>query len=455
MATPRPVELFIPEIKSLIQKKNLDELKNLLSEINPIDLADGFSHFPSEQQLLILKLLEPYRAVEVFEELEIPQQQYLLQHLEDQTLSPLLEGMPPDLTARLFKKLPEKYKKKMLELMRKERIETVKMTLEFPPNCCGSLMQTEMIPVTPEMTVRTTMERLQASTRMRRGGEIHSLYVTNENGRLVGGLTLRTLIGAPMDIKVKEIMTPVSVIKIPVQADQEEAARIFSRYGLTSAPVINEENRLVGILMVDDILKVIQEEATEDIAKMAGTKAEELETGSFWRVTTLRMPWLLASYFGGVIASFIVGQFENLLSRIVVLTSFIPVISGMGGNVGTQSSTIIVRGLSTGRIQIGELFKMVRREFSVGLILGITYGLLLGLMTYLVGDPQQPFYLPMVVGAGILTSMTVAATIGTLTPIFFKRFGIDPAAVSAPFVSTTTDIVSISIYLSLSMWLLA
>jgi magnesium transporter len=278
--------------------------------------------------------------------------------------------------------------------------------------------------------------------------------VTNGDRKLLGGVTLRTLIAAPADIKIKDIMQPVALIKIPAKLDQEEAAKIFERYKLISAPVVDDENRLVGILTVDNIIKVIQEEATEDIAKLAGTQAEELETGSFLRVTILRMPWLLASYGGGILVSLIVARFEIVLSKIVALASFMPVIAGMGGNVGTQSSTIVVRGLATGRIQIKEFFKIVKRGFLVGLILGVSYGLLLGIIAHIQSDVPQPFYFSLVVGLGILTSMTVAATMGTLTPIIFKKFGVDPAAVSAPFVSTATDMVSILSYFLLAAGLL-
>lgn len=454
MPAPRSVELFIPEIKSHIEARRLDELKEVLLEINTIDLADGFSNFPPEQQLLILNLLEPARAVEVFEELDIAEQEYLIRKLEDETPSSIFRDIPPDAALRLFKKLPDRTLKRMSQLMKIGRLKVVRNATEYPPNTAGSLMQTEFIPVNPEMTARSTLEHLQASVRARKEEFLSTLYVTTDNGRLVGGLGLRTLISAPTDIKVKDIMTPVALIKIPAKIDQEEAARIFSRYKLISAPVVDEENRLVGVLAVDDIIQVIQEEATEDIAMLAGTKAEELETGSFLRVTTLRMPWLLASYVGGILVAFIIGHFEEVLSQVVAVASFIPVIAGMGGNVGTQSSTIVVRGLATGRIQMGEIWKVIRREFAVGLTLGLTYGLFLSITAYLQHGDSYSIYLPVVVGVGILTSMTVAATMGTVTPILFKKLNIDPAAVSAPFVSTATDIISICVYFFLASSLL-
>ncbi|OGR82144.1 MAG: magnesium transporter [Elusimicrobia bacterium RIFCSPHIGHO2_01_FULL_64_10] len=315
-------------------------------------------------------------------------------------------------------------------------------------------MTTEFVPADPEMTARAVLERLQASVRLLKEEYVQSLYVTAPNGKLVGGLTLKTLISSPADIKVKDIMSPVALIRIPARMDQEDAAEVFSRYKLISAPVVDDEIRLVGVLTVDDILDVVQDEATEDMAKLAGTKAEDLETGSFMRVTVLRMPWLLASYFGGILASFVIGHYQELLGRVLALATFIPVIAGMGGNVGTQSSTIVVRGLATGRIQLDRIWKVIRREFAVGLTLGLTYGCFLSAVAVARHGTAYSWRLPVVVGVGILTSMTVAAVMGTMTPVLFKKLKIDPAAVSAPFVSTATDLASIGVYLLLASKLL-
>jgi magnesium transporter len=236
--------------------------------------------------------------------------------------------------------------------------------------------------------------------------------------------------------------------------DQEEAAKLFSIYRLLAAPVVDGENHFLGILTVNDILGVLDREATEDIAKMAGTGADELETGSLLKVARLRMPWLLASWVGGLAASFIIDRFSGALSQRIALAAFIPVIAGMGGNVGTQSSTIVVRGLATGHIQVGQIARMAWREFRVGLFLGLMYGILLGLWALGKYGRLETLSFPFVVGIGIMTSMTVAAVMGALTPMVVKRCNIDPAVCSAPFVSTSTDILSLLTYFSLANWLL-
>lgn len=461
MPAPHPVELFIPEIKSLIQQKNLNDLKNLLSEINPIDLADGFARFSSEHQLLILKLLEPARTVEVFEELDIPQQQYLIQHLEDETLSPLLEGIPPEVTAKLLKKLPEKFSKKMAHLMKKERIEVVKTVLEFPPNTAGSLMQTEIVPVNPEMTARATLQRLQASARVRKGGIIHALYVTNGNGKLLGGLTLRTLIGAPQDMKVKDIMTPVALIKIPAKMDQEEAAKVFSKYKLVSAPVVDDDNRLIGIVTVEDIIKVIQQEDTEDMQKLGGVEAldEPYFQIAFSKMIKKRGTWLCVLFVGEMLTATAMGFFEKEIAKAVVLALFIPLIISSGGNSGSQAATLIVRAMALKEVSLSDWWRVVKREFASGLVLGTILGSI-GFLRIFLWSQFSNIY-----GAHyLLVASTVAAALvlvvvwgtfsGSLLPIILRRVGLDPAVVSAPFVATLVDVTGLVIYFTVGMFIL-
>ena len=461
MNAPRPVELFIPEIRLLIQQRRLDELKELLSEINPIDLADGFADFPSEHQLLILKLLEPERAVEVFEELDLPQQEYLIQHLEDATLAPLLEGIPSDVTARLFKKLPEKMVKKMSVLMKNERMAVVQNVLEFPAHTAGSLMQTEIVPVSPEMTARAALERLQACARVRKGGFVHALYVTGPAGKLIGGVTLRVLIGAPPDIKIRDIMTPVSSIRVPATMDQEEAAKLFSRYKLLSAPVVDEENRLIGVLTVDDMINVIQQEDTEDIQKLAGVEAldEPYFQISFSKMVKKRATWLVILFVGEMLTATAMGFFQTEIARAVVLALFIPLIISSGGNSGSQASTLIVRAMALKEVTFADWWRVVRRELASGFALGCVLGAIGFLRIFLWSqftDLYGPHYL--LVACTVASALVLVVMWGTLSgsllPIILKRLGLDPAVVSAPFVATLVDVTGLVIYFSVGLLIL-
>lgn len=446
--------LFVPELKQLLAARAYRELKKDLAEISPVDLAEGWRHFSPAEQTLLFKLLSIKRATEIFEELEVKEQMHLLSTLEPGSLGPALEGMSPAEAESLFHRLPERVVKKMAGLLRRGQVEKVACQQTFLPGTAGSLMHTEILELHPQQTVRQALEHVRASSRLHRMGELYTLYVTDGQGRLLGVVSPRALIAAPQDMKLSEIMSPVQLIKVRADADQEEAAKVFSKYKLISAPVVDGENRLLGVVSVDDILRVIHQEATEDIAKMAGTGAGELETGSIFRVVRLRMPWLLASWAGGLVASFVIGRFETTLSQVVALASFMPVIAGMGGNVGTQSSTIVVRGLATGHIQLGEIPRMIWRELRIGLVLGLGYGVLLAALAYFRFGGELPLVFPLVVGCGICTSMTVAAVMGAVTPMIVKRLNVDPAVCSAPFVSTATDIVSLLTYFSIATWLL-
>ncbi len=456
-----PVELFIPEMRLLILQKKLDELKNLVSELNPIDLADGFSHFPPEHQLLILKLLMPNRVIEVFEELDVPQQEYIVQHLEDQTLAPLLEGIPADVTVDLFKELPDKIVKKMTSLMEKEKVEVVHNVMEFPENCAGALMHPEVIGISPELTTRATLDLIQARTRVRKGIDIETLYATNGNGKLLGAVSLRTLIGAPSDIKIKDIMTPVSVIKINAGMDQEEAAKIFSRYKLISAPVVDDENRLIGVLSVDDMIQVIQQEDTEDIQKMAGVEAldEPYFDISFRKMIKKRGTWLCVLFLGEMLTATAMGYFEHEIARAVVLVLFIPLIISSGGNSGSQASTLIVRAMALKEVGMRDWWRVIRREFASGLTLGIILGTIGFLRIVLAAQFTSiygPHYLPVAFTVGLtLVSIVLWGSLsGSLLPMVLRRFGLDPAVASAPFVATLVDVTGLVIYFTIALFIL-
>ncbi len=456
-----PVELFIPEMKQLIQQKKLDELKSLVSEINPIDIADGFSNFPPEHQLLILKLLEPNRVIEVFEELDIPQQEYIVQHLEDQTLTPLLEGIPSDVTADLFKELPEKIVKKMTSLMEKEKVQVVQNVMEFPENCAGALMNPDVIGISPEQTARATLDLVQARTRVRKSIDIETLYVTNNAGRLLGAVSLRTLIGAPPDIKIKDIMTPVSVIKINASTDQEDVAKIFSRYKLISAPVVDGEGRLIGVLSVDDIIKVIQQEDTEDIQKLAGVEAldEPYFDISFRKMIKKRATWLCVLFVGEMLTATAMGYFEHEIARAVVLALFIPLIISSGGNSGSQASTLIVRAMALKEVSMKDWWRVIRREIASGFTLGAILGTL-GFLRIVVGSQVSDIYgehyvlLAVTVGLTLVSVVMWGSLSGSLLPIFLKRLGLDPAVASAPFVATLVDVTGLVIYFTIAMFIL-
>jgi magnesium transporter len=277
------------------------------------------------------------------------------------------------------------------------------------------------------------------------------LYVVDSNGKLIGVSSLRQLVVVPPETPLKDFMTR-DVFAVKTDMDQEEVAKIVARYDILAVPVVDDTNQLVGIVTVDDIIDIIREEATEDILKMAGVGGEEfVETQSVFRSTRIRLPWLSASCIGGIVAFLIIGHYEGSLSKVAYLAAFIPVIMGMGGNIGTQTSTIVVRGLATGRLNIRDAWSVVFKEFAVGFILGTIYGLLVGSVAQL---RYSMFQVAISVGLAVISSMSIAALVGSLVPMGFAKINIDPAIASGPFVTTAIDIISVAFYFIIATTLL-
>lgn len=450
------IALLIPEIKELLQEKNYILLKQVLRECSPLDFADCWKKFEEEERLQIFKLLPARSALKLFEILDVEDQRFLLGKLSEENVTPILEGMhSPDL-AKIFHKMSPRAVKKMTSLIkRQEALSHIDLLMKFPEKSAGSLMHPEFVKLSPKMTAKQALLLLQAIARPNQKEHLYSLYVTDDQGRVLGGMTIQDLVSAPPDETLSQLMTSVEGIKIRPETDQEEVAKIFSKYGLTGAPVVDETGKLIGILMVKDILSVIRQEATEDIAKMVGTKATDLLERSVFRIVQFRMPWLVVTLCAGVFISIIIRHFEPILTRIIALASFSPIIAGMGGNVGSQSATIVVRSLALGQINGQHKMRTIFREMRVGIIMGLIYGIVLGAIAYLIYGDRYHLSFSFVVAVGMFTSMTVAATMGALGPIVLDRLGIDPATATGPMITTLTDIITVATYLGLATFLMS
>ena len=445
--------LFLPEIKELILEKNFPELKKLLKGIHPVDIAEGWNRFTPQEKLLVFKLSEIRRAIEIFEELDFEEQTFILNNLEDRSISELLTDMASDEKAKLFKNLPDRIRKKMSALLKKEDIEVVRKIAEYPEHTAGRLMSTDFITITSQVTAKQALEKIQACARLHRIVTIYAMYVIDDKNLLIGGVTLRRLISAPQDIKISEIMSPVRLIKIKSTADQEDVAKLFSKYDLTAAPVVDDENHLIGVITIDDVVDVINQEATEDMTKMAGTSPKELTKLSATSVAKLRLPWLVATCFGEILVSNVIKHYNPTLQSIIALASFSPLIAAMGNNVGTQSSTISVRALATGEIKDSEVWRVGFLELKVGVFMGLFYGLFAAIVS-LIMYPELGLKFALVIVMAMTAALTVASTAGGIEPFFFRKIGVDPATATGPLIATFTDIVGVTTYLGLATWLL-
>ncbi len=442
-------KLLLDTVKRLLRRGATVHLHKIVNKTHAADLAVVFQFLTLREQEALFDLLDGVdQKAMLFSELEQEIFQNLTENMPAEKIAEILEQTPTDDAADLLGKLPDERAKALLDLMAKEDSEEVEGLLGYDTETAGGIMVPEFIALKEETTAREAIEALQKEY-----VDVEMpfyLYVVDDHGNLVGVISLRQLVVVRPETMLKSIMT-TDLVSVRTDMDQEEVARIVARYNILAVPVVDENNKLVGIVTVDDVIDIIREEATEDILKMAGAGEGLVESQSLLRSTRIRLPWLMASWIGGVIAFFIIGHFENSLNKLIYLAAFIPIIMGMGGNIGTQSSTIVVRGLATGVLNIKQIWSVVLKELVTGAILGFIYGLLLGMVVHIRYDM---WLLGVTVGLAVIISMTIAALVGSLVPMVFARINIDPAVATGPFVTTSIDILSVFFYFQIATLLL-
>jgi magnesium transporter len=436
-------------IKRLIRRDATPHLRKIVNKTHAADLSPIFHSLSLSQQKTLLGLMEDHEQQGIlFSELDEDIFLNLVESLAIEELVEVFETMPTDDVADLIGKMPEEMSNAVLEKMKKEGSEEVEGLLHYEDDTAGGIMIPDFIALREDTTAREAIESLQKEY-----SDVEMpfyLYVVDEYGKLVGVSSLRQLVVHPSDTPLKDFMAP-NVYSVHTYMDQEEVAKIVARYDILAVPVVDETDRLVGIVTVDDVIDIFRKEATEDILKMAGAGGEFVETKSVLRSTRIRLPWLFASFLGGIIAFIVIGKFEGSLSKLTYLAAFIPVIMGMGGNIGTQSSTIVVRGLATGRFHIKDIGSVVLKELAIGFILGVIYGLFIAVVAQFRYDRAAVAFS---VGIGVVSSMTIAALVGSAVPMIFARLNIDPAVATGPFVTTSIDIISVFFYFQIATTLL-
>lgn len=432
----------IQKLIRLLKHKN-KELNNLIEHLHPRDLAELSEDLDEEQKKELFDLLNDEEAALIIQYMEDFDQVSLFKVLEKDRGSSILKEMSSDEAVDLLSELPSEDAQELLN--RIEDTEEIEGLLKFAEDTAGGIMTTEYLALPENMPVEEAIIRLrEVAVEVE---TIYYIYVIDEQNHLIGVLSLRELISAEDGTLLKEKMR-TNIITVDIELDQEEVARIVSRYDLLAVPVVDDKGNMRGIITVDDILDVLEEEATEDIYRLVGTsevKGTDLINASVTHVASKRLPWLIVCLFGGLFSGSVIGVFEETLQTIVTLAIFIPVIMDMGGNVGSQSSTVFVRGLGTGEIEANEVWKYFFREVKVGLMMGIICGLMITLATSLW---QQSYILGLVVGIAMFSTVILAAVIGILIPLIFWRLGVDPAISAGPFVTTIKDVTGLLIYFS-------
>jgi len=442
-------KILVESIKRLLRRGATTHLGNIVNKTHAADLSVVFHSLSLMQQRKLFDMITDIEQKGIlFSELDEDTFFDLIEEMKLEDIVETLEQMPTDDVADLLGRLPEEKSDAILEKMKKAESEEVEDLLRYEDDTAGGIMVPDFIALAEDVTAKDAIESLQ-----KEHSEVEMpfyLYVVDDYGKLVGVSSLRQLVLVPPDTPLKEFMA-TDVFSVQTSMDQEEVAKIVARYDILAVPVVDQTNRLVGIVTVDDVIDIFRREATEDILKMAGVGEEFVETKSVLKSTRTRLPWLFASCVGGVIAILIIDKYEGTLHKIAALAAFIPVIMGMGGNIGTQSSTIVVRGLATGRIHIRDLWSVVFKELSIGFILGLVYGLLIGSVAHV---SYRMEVLAISVCFAVISSMSVAALIGSLVPMGFARINIDPAVATGPFVTTAIDIISVSFYFMIATALL-
>lgn len=437
--------------RRLLRRHAKPNLIKLVQKTHPADIAVLFRYFNEEEQFTLFEYVQEHSEIAEF-----------LRELDESIVQQLFSFKTPEEVVSLFQKLNsndqayvlgllnEDQSQEILERLKAEEIEVVEEFMSYPEDSAGSLMYTDVFTLHEETTAKDAIVMLQDH---REAEMVFYLYVIDDDEHLVGVISLRDLVTTPPDTKLKDIMVK-NVHTVRPETDQEEVAKVVSRYNYLAVPVVDTETNMLGIVTVDDVVDVIREEATEDFLQMAGVgKDREILLKSSWENAKSRLPWLFASWIGGILAATIIGIFSTILESTMALAAFIPVVLGMGGNIGTQSSTIVVRGLATGRIDFGSDFKLVIKEIRVGLILGLLYGLLLGIFALFRFVDASPF-LGVAVGLSICASMIIATTVGTFVPLFLRKMNVDPAIATGPFVTTSIDILGVTIYFLIASQLL-
>ena len=447
-------EIFKHEIKilkdtfgRLLRRHAQTNLVKLIKKTHPADLSIVFRYFTVEEKKQVFSLMDNNNhTLEFLVELDDTIIEQLLAIEKPQRIVDLIQDASTNDQSYILGSLENHQAQSIIDLLKKEEKEDIEEIMGYPKDSAGSLMATDVFTLFQNTTCGEALKTLQDQ---QEAEMVFYLYITNEDNSLVGVASLRALATTPSKTLLKDIMEK-RVHSVRPETDQEDVAQIVAQYNYLAVPVVDSDDCLLGIVTVDDVVDVIREEATEDFLQMAGAgKDREILLKSSWENAKVRLPWLFASWIGGIIAASLIGVYDYMLENIIALAAFIPVIIGMGGNIGTQSSTIIVRGIATGRIEIGSEFKVLIKELKVGFILGLLYGVLLGIFANLKFINLNPI-IGIVVGLSICCSMILSVCVGSFTPLILRKLDIDPAVATGPFVTTSIDIFGILIYFVIS-----
>jgi len=439
-------QLLLPEIQELIDAKDWRTLKQAIADWPSPDIADLLESLHEADRVILFRLLPRQLAAEVFAEFEPDKQHQLLERLTNEQVKALLEEVSPDDRTELFEELPGKVTQQLLNLLSPEQRREALQLLGYPEDSVGRLMTPDYVAIGAEWTIERAINHIR---RYGRDAEtINVIYVVDADDHLLDDLPIRRIILADPSQSVASIMDH-KYVAIEANADQEEAIRLIQRYDLNALPVVDKDNVLLGVVTVDDVLDVLQEEVTEDVHKGASIAPLEssYNAASFWSLYRKRVGWLSLLAVAGFLSSSVIAMYEETLAKIVALAFFIPVLIDSGGNTGSQSATLIIRAIALGELTPKRWFQVVRKELLVGILLGVTLGLILFVWgEYWKGGPQ----VGVVVGLSMACIIVISNLLGSILPIILTKLHFDPAVVSSPLITTLIDALGLFIYFTVA-----
>lgn len=436
----------VEEVEKLLEEKKYNVLKEKLKMVNSADIPTILEDLDKENVVKLFRILPKEQAGEAFSYMEPYMKEKLIQDLTDTELKGIINELFMDDTVDLIEEMPSNVVKKILKVVNAKDRKIINELLQYPEDSAGSIMTTEFIDLKETMTVEQALQRIRdigidSET-------IYNCYVLNKNRVLLGIIDIKEILISKKEQVIKELMT-TNVISVNTLEDQEDVAKLFDKYDMYAIPVVDTENRLVGIITVDDAINVLQDETSEDFEKMAAMSPSEkgyFETSVFHHAKN-RIVWLLVLMLSSAITGGIITNYEQAFAAVPLLVAFIPMIMGTGGNCGSQSSTLIIRGLATDEIELKDIFKALWKEFRVSIIVGITLAIVNGIRIMIQYDDLQ---LAIVIGLTLIATVALSKALGCLLPMLAKKLKLDPAIMATPLITTLVDIFSILVYFQIA-----
>lgn len=431
-------------IIELIEENKLFEARKYIIELNEVDIEQLLEEIPQDKMLRIFRMLPKEMAAEVFAEMDSEQQQYIIESITDREINDIMDELYMDDTVDFIEEMPANVVKKVLRNTDEATRKTINQLLNYPDDSAGSIMTTEFVDLKKEMTARQALDHIRKTGMDKE--TIDTCYIISAQRKLEGEITIRKLILSAPDVLVCDLMETVKSVQ--TLTDKEETAFLFRKYNLISMPVVDNENRLVGIITVDDVIDVIEQENTEDFHKMAAiapSEKEYLDTGVI-SLAKNRIVWLLVLMISATFTGMIIRRFEATLSQVVALTAYMPMLMGTGGNAGAQSSTMIIRSLSLNELEFKDIFKVMWKELRVGILTAFMLAIV-NFARIMIFD-RVGFLVALTVCASLFCIVTIAKVVGGMLPIAAKQIHLDPVIMASPIITTILDAVSLFVYFS-------